>query len=90
MNVNTYPATGPPPRRTQQRGSHQRQQQHSAQPSPAAAFSATPSSPSPSTLYDPWVIDSGATHHVTGDISKLSLSHPYNEFAGADVAKRDA
>ncbi|KAI3497289.1 hypothetical protein L1887_39792 [Cichorium endivia] len=49
LNANSYPATGPPPRRNQNRGRQQRQQQHYTQPTPNAAFSASTSSPS--TLY---------------------------------------
>ncbi|CAH9105646.1 unnamed protein product [Cuscuta epithymum] len=83
LNTNTFPATGPPPRRNKQRGSQQRQQQQSAPPPPPTTFLASTSSPS--TLYDPWVIDSGATHHVTGDLGKLSMSHPYDGNEGLMV-----
>ncbi|XP_010490132.1 PREDICTED: uncharacterized protein LOC104767861 [Camelina sativa] len=40
---------------------------------PQANFAATPSyNPTP------WILDSGATHHLTSDLSNLSLHQPYN------------
>jgi len=35
------------------------------------------SSPSPSTTAS-WLLDSGASHHVTADLNNLSLHTPYN------------
>lgn len=33
----------------------------------------------PSALsHNPWVLDSGATHHITSDLNNLSLHQPYN------------
>lgn len=32
---------------------------------------------SPSAEDDTWIVDSGANHHITGDLSQLQLSSPY-------------
>ncbi|WZZ66822.1 hypothetical protein YC2023_078192 [Brassica napus] len=39
-------------------------------PQPRANFSYT-------TAHQPWVLDSGATHHITSDLNNLSLHQPY-------------
>lgn len=48
---------------------------HGSSSSSRQAYTAAPVSPS--TIVDPWVIDSGASHHVTSDMGNMSLQSDY-------------
>ncbi|CAM8945721.1 unnamed protein product [Rhodiola kirilowii] len=65
---------------------------------PAGKSAFVASSSSPSDVGDPWFVDSGATHHVTADLSKLNLQSNYegndrlmvgDEPAGTDHPQRN-
>lgn len=53
--------------------------------SPAPPGFVTSSLPSTSTSPGSWFLDSGATNHVTNDLSNLSLQHPYSGNTGVMV-----
>ncbi|KAI4347888.1 hypothetical protein L6164_008664 [Bauhinia variegata] len=57
-----YPAIHPPPRPTS----------NPSQPQAHVATASISSHPSP------WLLDTGASHHVTHDLANLSLHHPYD------------
>ncbi|XP_020874752.1 uncharacterized protein LOC110226675 isoform X2 [Arabidopsis lyrata subsp. lyrata] len=42
---------------------------------PRANFATAAPSPFP---YNPWILDSGTTHHITSDLNNLALHQPYN------------
>ncbi|CAH1437124.1 unnamed protein product [Lactuca virosa] len=69
LNLTAFPATN------RKAADRHRQSQSSAK----QAFTAYTTSPS--ALTDPWVVDSGATHHVTADFENLNLQ---SEYKGAD------
>jgi histone deacetylase 1/2 len=49
-------------------------------PAPASAYASAPAgvSAAPSHVVDPaWYADSGATHHITHELDKLTMSQPY-------------
>ncbi|KAJ9552513.1 hypothetical protein OSB04_016558 [Centaurea solstitialis] len=70
LNLALFPATN------RKSGDRQRQQQPTNSKQAHIAYGNNPS-----TLTDPWVVDSGATNHVTADLGNLSIQ---SEYTGTD------